>query len=63
MPKVDWKKWIRGCVETVVYFGKSSGRELSEQEVEARRELDQLSKRRRIHSECTDEEESNGASR
>ena len=62
MPQVEWKKWILGCAETVVHFGKTQTENFGEQELEERRELEQLSKRRKIHSEGTDEEVSNGSS-
>ena len=62
MPQVEWAKWIRGCAETVVHFGKTQTENLREQELEDRREFDQLRKRRKIHSEGTDEEGSNGSS-
>ena len=61
MPQVEWNKWIPGCVETVVHFGKTETENLRERELQDRRDLDQLRKRRRIHSGGTDEEGSNGS--
>ena len=46
----------------MVHFGKTQTENLREQELEDRRELDQLRKHRKIHSEGTDEEGSNGSS-
>ena len=59
MPQVEWTKWIFGCAETVVHFGKTEN--LCDRELEDRRELAQLRKRCRIRSEGTDEEGSNGS--